>query len=110
MKLTVYLIKEGELKFTYRRKSKKEAGFVNGQMRFYLNSNYAGFRSQLKTEPESPSFKLREGPNEMRWRFVIDAEFDAKDISFEFTAFSRNINRTSKSRMRLKLRWDARPA
>jgi len=86
IKLRTYLIAKGSVSFTYKRKSKQEIGYVNGQLRFFLNSKAIALNnSHFTTEPETFSLEMPKGANELTWRFVLTTAVDFSSLSFEFT-------------------------
>jgi hypothetical protein len=85
IKLTTYLISKGSITFTYKRKSKQELGYINGLLKFFLNSNPMPVsNSPFMTEPETFSFEVPKGPNEFTWRFTLNTAADFSTLSFEF--------------------------
>ena len=86
IKLTVYLIKPGQLTFSYRKKGKQEVGYVNGQIKFFLNSKLIVLEDREQIiGGNTINYKLKQGANEFVWQFILTTEADVSSLSAELT-------------------------
>jgi len=89
-KLTIYVKKDGYLKYKYRKSSKQENGFINGRLRFFLNFYLADLDEDLtKTTLQEKTIQIPQGVNELLWRYSLNTKEDITDLFFEFNVFFR---------------------
>jgi len=85
-KLNVFLLKEGRVTFTYKKVAKVQTGYTNGRFRFFI-----GFYSYLyddditKTAPQTMTYTLKQGFNELVWHFAVNTNGDTQDLNAEIS-------------------------
>lgn len=93
LKLNVYLYNAGTVKFVYKKTSKREAGLVNGKVLFYIGLKAQMYDEDMtKTEPQTVTFSLPKGTNELSWQYMINTQTNTRDLLLEIFVSSLPIS------------------
>ena len=116
-KTIVHLAQEGVVKFTYRKTSRQEVGYINGRFRFFIGA-------YLILQDDDPSittsqtivFNLKKGPNELAWRYAVNTFADYTDLYAELIVcfqyitncvleYRSDLRKSSSARMQAVQTW-----